>query len=231
MTSSGTYTFSPSNGQLVLAAYERCQIRAPSLRQEHFFSARTEMNFLMASLSNLQPNLWKVDLDSVDLVEGTATYDIPAETVMILDAYISLNDGETNQTDRYITPISRTEYASYSNKATQGFPTVYWFNRQTAPTITLYPVPDGNGPYVLNYYACLQIEDANLPSGETPNVPYLWLDAIVASLAHRLSRIYAPPLEAARKLDAKEAWDIAAAQNTENVPLTLAPGISNYYRR
>ena len=41
-TSSGTYNFSPSNGELVLAAYERILIRAPSLRQEHMQSARRE---------------------------------------------------------------------------------------------------------------------------------------------------------------------------------------------
>lgn len=35
MTSSGTYVFGPSNGECVLAAFERVYIRAPELRQEH----------------------------------------------------------------------------------------------------------------------------------------------------------------------------------------------------
>jgi hypothetical protein len=73
--------------------------------------------------------------------------------------------------------------------------------------------------------------DANFPAGETPDVPYRWLDALVAGLAHRLSRIYAPQMEQVRKADAQEAWQQAAAQDTENVGFMLAPGLAQYYRR
>lgn len=230
--SSGTYQFSPSNGQVVIAAYGRCQIRQPSLRQEHMRTAYNELNLSMAKFSNMQPNLWKVVLNSITLVQGTATYSIPNNVVMILDAYRSLNEGTSQQTDIYMTPISRTEYASYANKQTQGPPNVFWFDR-TPPsqTVTMWPVPDGNGPYTYNYYACLQMQDANLPGGETPDVPYLWLDALVSDLAYRVSRVYAPQLEAVRKTDAMEAWQIAATQNTENVSFSLAPPLSGYYRR
>jgi len=232
MASSGTYTFSStaSNGSLVLSAFERCRIRAPSLRQEHMLSAQREFNFLLSTLSNLQPNLWTVTLVSETLVEGTETYDVDAKVVMVLDAYISLNYGTSNQTDRYISPMSRTDYAAIGQKQTQGQPTSYWFDRTIDPTITLWTVPDGNGPYTLNYYACTQMQDANLYGGETPNVPYRWIDALVAGLAHRLSRIYAPEVEAMRKVDAKEAWDIAAAQDTENVNLSISPSMQGYYR-
>jgi hypothetical protein len=231
MASSGTYAFSVTNGEAVLAAYERIQIFAPQLRIEHMTTARRELNLLLAMAANKQVNLWKVELLSIDLVQGTSTYTVPGRTVMILDGYVSLNDGETTQTDRYITPISRTEYASYASKATQGPPTSYWFDRLISPTITFWPVPDGNGPYVFNYYACVQMQDANLAGGETPDVPYLWQDWLVAGLAHRLSRTYAPTLEALRKVDAQEAWDIAATQNVENVNLSLAPALGGYYRR
>lgn len=230
MTSSGTYAFSASNGEIVLAAYERIRIRLPSLRQEHFVSARKELNFLQSQFSNLQPNLWEVELVPVTMAAGTATYDVDAKVVMILDAYITLNNGETNQTDRYITPLSRTDYASIAAKFTTGPPTSYWFDRLINPTITMYPVPDTGGPYTLNYYACTQIQDVALTSGQTPDIPYLWLDAMVAGLAHRLARIYAPDLEQIRKTDAKEAWDIAATQNIENTPLLISPNIGRYYR-
>lgn len=231
MTSSGLYTFAASNGEIVLAAFERIQIRAPALRQEHMMTARREINFLFSSMANLSPNLWKVELISQVLTEGTATYDVDPKVVMMLDAYISLNDGDTDQTDRYITPISRSQYASYATKQTQGFPTSFWFDRLIAPTFTLWPVPDGNGPYTLNYYVCIQMQDANLPGGETPDVPYRWYDAVCAGLAHRLARTYAPQLEAIRKTDAMEAWQVAATQDTENVNFSISPNISVYYRR
>lgn len=230
MASSGTYGFNLANGQVTLAAYERIQIRAPSIRQEHMNSAKNELNLALVTLSNLQPNLWKVEQGSISLVAGTATYTISARTVMILDAWITTGTAP-NATDRFITPISRTEYASFSNKATQGFPTSYWFDRLITPTVTTWPVADSGGPYTLNYFFCSQEQDANLPGGETPDLPYLWLDVLVASLAYRLARIYAPQLEQVRKQDYNEAWNIAAGQNTENVPLSLMPQISGYYRR
>lgn len=206
-------------------------MRTPSIRQEHMMTARRELNLLFIEFDNRQVNLWKVELLSINLVQGTATYTLPSRVVMVLDAYISLNNGSVGQTDRYITPISRTEYASYSMKQTQSQPTVFWLDRLITPTLTTYPVADGNGPYVLNYYACVNIQDANLSGGETPDVPNRWLDALVAGLAYRLSRTYAPELEAQRKIDYTEAWNLAGAQDTENVPLMLAPMIGAYYRR
>lgn len=231
MTSSNQYNFSPSNGEMVLAALERIQVRGPSVRQEHLMTARREINFLMAGWSNKSPNLWEVTLRSQALTQGAATYSINPNTVMMLDVVISLDNGTSDQTDRLITPLSRTDYMSIANKSTQGFPTSFWFDRLLSPTVTLWPVPDGNGPYTLNYYCCTQMQDANLQSGETPDIPYLFLDAMVADLSYRLARVYNPQLEAMRKSDAAEAWVIAAAQNTENTPLSIAPSIGGYYRR
>lgn len=231
MTSSGTYQYSLSNGEAVLAALERVQVRAPEVRQEHMLTARREINLLFVELSNRQVNLWEVVLNSITLVQGTGTYSIPANVVMILDAYRTLNNGTTQQTDSYITPISRTQWASIADKFTQGPPTSFWFDRLISPTITVWPVPDGNGPYTLNYYSCLQMQDANIAGGETPNLPYRWLDVLVAGLAKRLGRIYAPQLYAQLKADYDEAWGIAADQDVENVNFTVAPNIRAYYPR
>ena len=231
MTSSGTYDWTLSNGETVLAAYERVNIRAPSIRIEHMVTARRELNLLLVEAANKQVNLWKVEQNSFPLVQGTATYPIPARTVMILDAWITTQNGQLNQNDRYITPVSRTEYASYSSKNTQGPPTTYWFDRLISPTITFWPVPDNSGPYVFKYFSCVQMQDVNIAGGETPDLPYRWLDWFVAGLAHRLSRVYAPQLETIRKADAQDAWLVAASQDTENVPFNLGLGIGGYYRR
>jgi hypothetical protein len=238
MASSGTYTYSPSNGELVLAAFERVYIRAPELRQEHMLTARRELNLLFVEWSNRQVNLWSVVRTQTTLAQGVATINLPSQTVLVLDASIVLNFGQQNESRRYITPISRTEFLSYANQQTPGPPTVYWMDRLISPTLTFYPVPDNNGPYTFDYFACNQIQDANLSGGETPNAPYRWFDAITSGLVKRFSRIYPPPpgVEplAFRKLcrdDAEEAWQFAATQDTENVPLTLAPALSAYYRR
>ncbi len=172
----------------------------------------------------MQPNLWTVDLVTQTLTDGTATYNVDAKTVMILDAYITIDSQ-----DRLIFPMSRTEYASQPNKATPGAPTTFWFDRILAPTITLWPVPD-DSTVTLQYYRCSQNQDANLQSGETPAVPYRLLDAMVSGLAHRLARIYAPQLEQQRKQDAMEALAIAQTQDIESVPMTIMPQLSSYFR-
>lgn len=232
MASSGTYDFEISNGEVVLAAFERLKVFAPELTQKHMASARRELNLLLAEAANRQVNLWKVDQVTTTLVNGQKTYSVQPNTVMILDAWITINaNAPTSAQDLYVTPVSRTEYASFSNKNTPGRPTCYWFDRLIAPTITMWPVPD-TGNYTLNYYRCLQMQDANLGGGETPDLPYLWLDWFVAGMAHRLARTYSTlDMEKQRKADAVEAWTIAATQNVENVAVTLSPTISSYYRR
>lgn len=231
MTSSGTYNFSITTGEIVLDAYERCGIVAAMLEQKHFFTARRQANLMLASeWSNRGINLWRTELISQLLTQGTAAYTLPARVIMILDAYRSTNQGQTDQTDIYITPISRDDYAAYPQKQTQGPPNQYYFDRQITPTVTLYPVPDGNGPYYLNYYAWTQIQDSNLPSGSTPDLPVRWYDAACAGLAWRVSRVYAPAKTKDLKMEYDESWKIAATEDNQNVPTRISPAIGRYYR-
>lgn len=224
---SGTYNFAPSLGEVVLNAYSRIGVRRTEILQTHMDDARMEANLLLAKISNLQPNLWTVDQQALPLLQGASTYTVPAETVMILDVFIRYGDPAT---DRSMYPISRSEYSTYPNKDTQAFPTVYWFDRLVSPTITLWPTPDANGPYTLFYYRVRQIQDADYVNGQNIEIPYLWLDAFTAGLAHRLARIYAPQMEGQRKADSDEAWEIAATQNVENVNFAISPGLSGYFR-
>ena len=229
MTSSGTTSFSLANGEGVIDALERCGIGKPEMTANHFRSAARQLNLLFASeWSNRGINLWEVQLLSQALTQGTATYTLPANVIMVLDAVRSTTTGSL-QTDIFMSPITRDDYIAYPQKATQGPPTVYWFNRQITPQITLYPTPDNGGPYTLNYYAATQVQDANLPSGETPDVPVRWYDAMCAGLAYRLARIYAPQLEDKRKQDYMEAWQLAADQDIENAPVKIIPSLSGYY--
>ena len=230
MTSSGTYLYAPSAGELVLYAFNLCQVRSTSLSQEHLNSARQAMNLMLSRWSNMGVNLWRVDTETITLSAGVSTYSVPADTIMILDMYARTPSGTTN-TDRIMMPISRTEYASYPNKAQQGFPTVFWFDRLISPTVTIWPVPDGSGnPTTITYYRVTQIQDANLPGGETIDIPYRWLDAFANGLAYYLSRIWQPQLTPQLKAEADEAYQIAANQDTENVGVFISPQIAPYFR-
>lgn len=225
---SGTYNFNPSAGDIIVGAFQRIRIRPTEILQSHLQQAIIELNLLLVQFSNMQPNLWTVDLQTVPLTAGVATYSVPAESVMITNAYIRTGTGTTTN-DRLIFPISQTEYAALPNKTSQGTPTQFWFNRQISPTLTLYLVPDSNGPYTLYYYRVRQNQDALGTNGFNVEVPYLWLDAITAGLSYRLARVFAPDLEDRRKMDAEQAWGIAATQNVENVPMFIVPGLISYF--
>lgn len=231
MTSSGVYDYNPSIGEIVLYAFNLCGLRSSALTAEHLNSARQAMNMMLSTWANRGVNLWKVEKYTETLVEGQSTYSVDPKTIMILDAYVSTTDPAGLVTDRIISPIGRSEYSAYPNKTQQGFPTVFWFDRLIDPTITIWPVPDGSGnPSTLSYYRVVQIQDAQLPGGETLDVPYRWLDAFSSGLGYYLGRIWAPERKADLKADAEEAYLIAAAQDVENVPVYISPQIGGYYR-
>ena len=229
MTTSGTYNFNPTLGEITLNAFARCGIRRTALVQEHMQDARMETNLMLSNWSNRGVNLWEVDLQTVPLIQGQSTYSVPSNTIMMLDAYISTGSGQSTY-DRVILPISRTEYAYTPNKNNQAPPTVFWFDRLINPTVTLWPVPDQTGYYTLKYYRVTQVQDANYENGQTVDIPYRWFDAFAAGLAARLAAIYAPDRVPLLEPKAEAAYMIAATQDTENVPMYLTPGLSGYYR-
>lgn len=73
MTTSGTYNYNPSLGDLTIYAYQLCGIRPTELTQEHMSVARTASNMLLSSWSNKGVNLWTVDLQSVNFNQTPAT--------------------------------------------------------------------------------------------------------------------------------------------------------------
>lgn len=230
MTTSGTYTFDPSLGELTIYAFNQIGIRATSLVQEHLTSARMATNMMLSRWSNQGVNLWAVDLVTDALIQGQATYTVDPSTVMILDAYVTQTTGTSQPIDRLIMPISRTEYASYPNKTQQGFTTTFWFDRLLNPTVTLWPVPDGTSAQYLKYYRVRQLQDANLSNAQTLDIPYLWLEAFADNLAYRLARIWAPEKAPLWKPIADESYQVAANQNVENAPTYVSPMISGYFR-
>lgn len=227
VNTSGTYAFLPSNAEIIASAYSRIQIKRTELEQNHLQDGIAELNLFLAGFNNVGPNLAQVDLQSFALTQAQATYSLPAETVMVLDVFLTYDQSGDQS---YLFPISRTEYAAIPNKAVQNRPNQYWLNRLATPQITLYPTPDGNGPYTLNYFRFRQVQDATMASGVTPEVPNRAMDAIVSGLAYRLARIYKPEVEAIRKTDAAEAWSIYAKQDTENVSLYIAPALHSYWK-
>lgn len=239
--------FQPTAAEIVLQAFRRIAIHRTQITIEHLTDARNELNLLQVEWANSGPNLWEVDNQTITLVPGQAVYDIDPGTIDILDAYVTDTvstqpyDADNQATtdanvwnmpnaptvDRIMTGLGRSEYMSLPQKQDQGSPTSFWYQKGIAQKISIWPVPMSAA--LFTYWRMRQIAGASLQNAATPELPYLWLDAAVAGLAHRLSRIYAPPLEPRRQADADAAWLKAAKTDTENVPLLITPDVGGYW--
>jgi|TARA_A100000172_G_scaffold16502_1_gene8966 hypothetical protein len=133
-------------------------------------------------------NLWTIDEGTVNLVKDTAQYDLPADTIDLLEQVIRTNSGdEYTQQDLTINRISVSTYASIPNKLTEGRPIQVYIERLVAnPKINVWPVPDKSDTYVFKYYRMRRIQDAG--SGvETPDVNFRFLPCLVAGLAYHIA--------------------------------------------
>lgn len=233
MSSSGTYAFAPSAGDLILNSFGMIGIRRWELTQQHLVDAGLQANLQMVDFSNRNPNRWAMETQDVSLTQGNPTYSLTDRTLAIAIAYISTTSGST-VTDRVIGPLSATDYASMPIKLQQGPPTSYFFSLLTpTPTVSVWPCPDANGPYTLKLQTFRQMQDVALPSGIGLDSPYRFLDAFSKGLAYRLGLIY-PPQEPGKmdrlKVDFGEAFGLAAGLDQESTPMYVRPILSGYFR-
>lgn len=228
MVSSGTYGFNPSIGETVLYAYSRCGIRRTAILQEHMEDARMASNMVLADFSNKGVNLWKVELVTIPLIQGVSTYALDPNIVVMLDTYITTTSSGQS-IDRIILPVSRSEYSSYPNKQQQGFPTTYWMDRLLSPTVTIWPVPNGQQAS-MSTYVLRQIQDAGYVNGQTLDVPYLWMKAFSDALSRELAVIWAPERLTFLAPMAADSYATASAQNVETAQQYISPMIGGYYR-
>jgi hypothetical protein len=215
-------------GETVLYSYGLAGVKRTALTQQHFVDARLATNFLMSRWSAKGVNLWQVDSQVVNLVQGQSTYQVPPETIVILDAYVTIGSGNA-PIDRLIFPVSRSEYASYANKQQTGGVTVFWFDRLLSPTITLWPVPDGNTA-TLTYYRLRQTQDSVMTGGLNVEVPVYFLEAYSLGLAWRLALIWNVERAGPLKALADEAYNDAANQNVETAAFYVQPTLNGYFR-
>jgi hypothetical protein len=74
MTTSGTYNFNPSLGELTLFAFNLAGVRNTAIAQEHMESARMATNLMLSRWANMGVNLWEVKLATIPLTTGVSTY-------------------------------------------------------------------------------------------------------------------------------------------------------------
>lgn len=228
---SGTSTFQPPIADLIIEIAERCGMDPAALTTQHYLSARRSMNLTQSRWSNRGINLFKLSQVSTTLVQGTAAYDVTANVMDLFDVTRTITVG-SEPVDTLLYPMSRSDYAGVPNKTTQGPPTAYWVNKAPASgvmSITLWPTPDGNGPYTLKYWAFLRLQDAVPESGGLLDVRWNAYEAWVAEVSAHFSVKFAPARTQVLAAIAKDAWQEFADADTERVPLYVAPDFSSYF--
>ena len=236
MTTSGTSTFNLSLSDLVEEAFERC---GAELRTGYDLrTARRSLNLLTIEWANRGINLWTIEQGSIPLVQGQIVYDLPIDTIDLLEHVVRTQSGE-QQTDITISRISIDTYSTIPNKNAQGRPIQVWINRQSGadypvdgianPQINVWPAPDQSNFYTFVYWRLRRIQDAG-NGVTTQDIPFRFLPCMVAGLAYHLSLKIPGALERSMSLKAQyeELWQQAADEDREKAPLRIAP--RQYFR-
>jgi hypothetical protein len=224
MAISGTTAFNMDLTELVEEAFERC---GSELRSGYDLrTARRSLNLLFADWANRGINMWTFEQGTIPLVPGTATYNLPADTVDLMEHVIRTGAGSAStQADLNITRISVSTYATIPNKLQQARPIQVWIERlQDAPRITVWPVPDNSQTYTFVYWRLKRIDDAGT-GVNTMDVPFRFLNCMVAGLAYYLAMKLPNGTQRLEVLKAQydEAWDLASTEDREKAAVRFVP--------
>jgi hypothetical protein len=205
MATSGTYNFSPSLGELVLYAYNLCEVRNTALAQEHMEAARMSTNLLLANWANRGVNLWAVDLITVNFnqtptiltVTGngsttTLTYATPNTPVYTIGTQITVaNTGVVDGIQTVTASNNGTvSFAnSYSGSTTGGTiststpASTYSVDHNTVVMLDTYveTVTNGSQPIDRIILPVSRTEYASYPNKQQVGFPTVfWMDRLLA---------------------------------------------------
>jgi len=242
MTVVNTAAFNLDLSEIIEEAFERC---CSELRTGYDMrTARRSMNLLFADWANRGINLWTVEQGQISLVQGVNTYDLPVDTVDLIEHVIRTQAGQqNNQADLTITRISVSTYATIPNKLQQARPIQVWINRQSgatyqnpgpngtdvatgvdAPKIVVWPTPDGSQPYTFVYWRLRRIHDAGNGSN-TFDIPFRMLPCLTAGLSYYLAlKITGAEVRLQTlKQQYDEAWEFAATEDRDKAAVRFVP--------
>ena len=225
MTTSGTTAFDMDFTEIAEEAWERA---GREMRSGYDLrTARRSMNLMTIEWQNRGINMWTIDSGTINLVQGTTQYTLPADTIDLLEHQIRTNSGNAStQSDLTISRISVSTYASIPNKLTQGRPIQLYVERlRDAPKVNVWPVPDNNN-YVLYYWRMRRIEDAG--SGvQTADMNFRFFPCLVAGLAYHIAMKVPELAERIPMLKAvyDEQFEMAAGEDREKTAARFVPRI------
>lgn len=186
-------------------------------------TGRRSLNLLMLEWQNRGLNLFTIDQGTLALTAGTATYDMPADTIDLIEGSLRTGTG-TDQLDRNIERISVSHYAQLSNKNTQGKPSQMFVERlATVTRVTFWPVPDAADTF--SFFRLKGIDGLSSGLGTTAAVPPRFVPCLVAGLAYYIAM--KKPEAAARVAPLKQEYEfqfeLAAGEDSESSSIKFVP--------
>jgi len=223
MATSGTTTFNPDFTEIAEEAWERA---GREMRSGYDLrTARRSMNLLTIEWQNRGINMWTIEEGSVALTSGTATYNLPADTIDLLEQVVRTGAGNVStQSDLNMSRISVSNYSSIPNKLSQGRPIQVYIDRgRDNPTVTVWPVPD-NDNYTLVYWRMRRIEDAG-NGAETADMNFRFLPCLVSGLAYYIAQKDQELMPRIPMLQAEyeRQFDLAAGEDREKASVKFVP--------
>ena len=228
MTTSGTSDFNLEFTEIAEEAWERA---GREMRSGYDLrTARRSMNLMTIEWQNRGINMWTIDEGEVNLVQGQAEYDLPADTIDLMDHVIRTGAGNVStQFDLAITRISSSTYATIPNKLQQARPIQVWVRRlRVNPKIVVWPIPDQGTEedpyYIFKYWRMRRIEDAGAGI-QTADVDFRFLPALTAGLAYHIA-MKVPELSTRvpmLKQAYEEQFDLAAGEDREKAAVRFVP--------
>jgi hypothetical protein len=223
MATSGTSAFNLDLTEIVEEAFER--VGSEMRTGYDLKTARRSLNLMFADWANRGINMWTFEQGSINLVPGQATYNLPEDTVDLLEHVIRTGAGSAStQADLTITRISVSTYATIPNKLQQARPIQVWIERLNTPRITVWPTPDNSQPYTFVYWRMKRIQDAG-NGVNTMDMPFRFLPCMVAGLAYYLALKVPGGAERLPVLKQQydEAWQLAADEDREKAAVRFVP--------
>ncbi len=239
MTTSGTASFNLDLNNIVEEAFERC---GKELRTGYDLrTARRSLNLLTVEWANRGVNLWTIEQGSIALVENQFVYPLPVDTIDLLEHVTRTGTGQ-NQQDLTITRISVSTYATIPNKNATGRPIQAWVDRQSGatyppngrpagtntttgvdhPQIYVWPAPDQSNYYTFVYWRLRRIQDAG-NGVQTQDIPFRFLNCMIAGLAYYLAQKISPEMIPALKVQYDEQWKYATEEDRDKSAVRFVP--------
>lgn len=216
-----TWTFTA--GEIVTEAAQRIQMLGQGQNLSAYQLARglSHLNSLQKLLQTQGPSQWRRANQTVDLVQGQASYTLDPRPDRVREAYYQ----ETDEREVIMGRWNYDEYDILPTKTQQGRPTVYTVDRQrTATALVIWPTPDATAAARTIRVSYDRVMEDVTDTASTIDVPQEWLDCVADALGGRLAvdfRVENPSAQEVKQRAASSLAELLGSDREESITFMM----------